>query len=290
MLAALRQQTIRNRVELVIACPSERALGLLPEQVDGLGVVKVVEVPDIAAIEPAQAAALRVATAPLFIIGETHAYPNADALEAMVAAFDDPSVGGVAPLLENANPESAASWASLMATYGRAIGGPRRDVELMSRHNAAFRRRLFDYEDEELVFKLQNGAGADADVLARGLRLVYEPSAVLGHLNVTSLAACLRDRYFSARCYAAARSAGWSPLRRATYVALSPLLPFVIGARVLRSTGWAMYREEMPRGVIVPLAIGLLGTTAGEAVAYARGVGNAKTAITPYELWRDRYV
>ena len=290
LLDALRQQTIRDRLELVIACPSERELELRPEQVEGIGIVKVVEVAGIAPIEPAQAIAVRTATAPLFMIGETHAYPAPDALEVFAAAFDDPSVGGVAPMLENANPGSAASWASLMATYGRSIGGEHRDVELMSRHNTAYRRELFDYPGADLAFKLQNGGGADADIRARGFRLVYEPAAVLSHLNVVSLGACLRDRYFSARCYAAARSEGWSRGRRALYLALSPLLPFLLGARVMRSTGWAEYRSQMPHGVLLPLAVGLLGTAAGEAAAYARGVGDAKVAITPYELWRDRYV
>lgn len=290
VLEALRRQTIRDRVELVVACPSERTLGLRPEHVEGLGAVTVVEVDAVSPLERAQAAALRASTAPLFVIGETHAFPAPDALAAYVEAFADPTVGGVAPRLENGNPESAASWASLMVTYGRAIGGARREVEAMSRHNGAYRRELFDYPQDELAFKLANGGGADADIRARGFRLVYEPAAVMAHLNVVALGATVKDRFYSARCYAAARSRDWSPARRAAYVALSPLLPLVLGARVLRSTGWAAHRARMPRGVLPYVAVALVAVAAGEAAAYAVGAGAARDRITPYELWRERYL
>lgn len=293
LLGALRRQTMAAALELVIVCEDEAALGLAPADTQGLGSVRVLAVPRLAPLAVAYAAGVRAAASPLVVTGETHAFPEPDALERQLAtlqAAGADAIAAVVPSLANANPSSAASWASLMVTYGRSLGGPRRDVASASTHNTAYRRDLLVAFGAELASLLELGGGLDGRLRAAGRRLVYEPAAVYLHLNVVPLRACFLDRFHSSRIYAGARCRRWSRLRRLGYAAASPLVPFVLGWRVLRSGGWAEHRSLMPRGVYAPLAVSLIAMGLGEAAAYLGGPGQAGCSVATYELYRERYV
>lgn len=289
VLGALRRQNLADRLELVVVCPGAAALGLTPAHTEGIAATRVVEVDSLATLPPAFAAGAHAASAPVVVIGETHAFPEPNALAAQAAPFADPGVGAVVPTLVNANPATAMSWASLMVTYGRALGGTRREVDSASTHNTAYRRELLLAQGDRLAFRLQLGGGLDHDILSRGYRILYEPAAVFAHLNVANFRSCVADRFHASRCYAAGRSRGWSPPRRAGYALGWPLLPLALGARVVRSRGWAEHRAAMPRGVALPLAVSLVSMALGEAAAYAFGEGRAHESVVEYELHRERH-
>lgn len=289
VLGALRRQTIAGTVELVIVCEDEGALGLVGADTEGLGSVRVVQVPDLVPLPAAFAAGVRAARAPIVVTGETHAFPEPDALERQLAAFGGGAVGAVVPALANANPTAAASWASLMVAYGRSLGGPRRDVIVASTHNTAYRREVLLAWDDELAELLALGGGLDARLRAAGHRLVYEPASVYGHLNVVPLRSCFLDRFHSSRIYAAGRSRHWSWPRRLAYAAAAPLVPMLLGRRIVRSGGWTEHRRRLSPRVYPPLAVSLIGMALGEAAAYLGGPGDAPRSVAEYELHRDRH-
>jgi hypothetical protein len=90
----------------------------------------------------ARAVGIRAASAPIVFIGETHAYPQPGWAEALFTAFEGPWAA-VVPAIGNANPTSAASWASYLFDYG--MWGPnRRSGEIADPliYNTAYRREV----------------------------------------------------------------------------------------------------------------------------------------------------
>ena len=289
VLAALRRQTIRERIELVAVCADERGLGLDSADTEGIGSVRVVEVGDIVPVHEASAVGVRVAGAPVVVIGETHAYPEPDALELILRCFEDGTVAAVAPGLSNANP-GPASWGSLMVTYGAALGAEVRELGTISTHNAAVRRELLLALGDELPFRLTLG-GALGETLRRGgHRLLYQPAAVFAHVNVARLRSCFVDRFHSSRCYASGRARGWGVGRRALYLVGTPLLPVLLGWRIAHSRGWRQHRAELGWGVWPSIAVSVAGMAAGEVAAYAHGAGRSFELVADYEVHRERYV
>ncbi len=288
LLAALRAQPSSDEIELVLACPSAAALG--EEEELSVGSLRIVEVGALAPIEEAFAAGVRAASAPVVVLGETHAFPDPGSFEPLIRAIVDDGYAAVAPQLRNANPETAASWASLMMDYGRALGGGRREADELSTHNTAYRTDLLVAFGAELPALLRLGGGVDSRLRAQGHRLLIEPAATFAHLNVARLGSCIADRFHTARCYGASRSDSWSVARRALYAAGAPLIPFVVGARIVRSPGWTAHRAEFPRNVFFPLAVGLAALGAGELAAYVAGAGSSPDRIIDYEIHRARHL
>lgn len=289
VLAALRRQTIRERIELVVVCPSERELGLVGADVESIGAIRIVEVGDIVPLHEASAAGVWAASAQVLVIGETHAFPQPDALEIVLRSFDDATVAAVAPGLRNANP-GPGSWGSLMVTYGAALGVEARETETISTHNAAVRRELLVVFGDELPLRLALG-GALGEILRRDRhRLLYVPGAVFAHVNVVRLRSCLLDRFHASRCYASGRARDWGRGRRALYMVGAPLLPALLGWRIAHSPGWEQHRSEFGLDVWPSIVVSVVGMAAGEAAAYARGVGRSFELIADYEVHRERHV
>ena len=208
VLASLRDQPDPDGIELVLACPS--AAGLGESEAAPAGPLRIVEVGELVPIEEAFAAGIRAASAPVVLVGETHAFPEPGALEPLIRAICDDGYAAVAPGLRNANPETAASWASLMVTYGWSLGGSRREMSDLSTHNTAYRRELLLAFGDELPALLRLGGGIHGRLRAQGHRLLIEPASVFAHLNVVRFRSCLGDRFHAARCYTSSRSESWS--------------------------------------------------------------------------------
>jgi len=289
MLAALRCQTIREKIELVIICPEENGLGLGAEDVEGIGVVQVVPVGEIVPLHLASAAGVLAARAPVVVIGETHAFPEPDALELALRCFDDETVGAVSPGLRNANP-GPASWGSLMVTYGAALGDKARETETISTHNAAVRRASLAMLGDELPFRLTLGGGLGEALRGRGYRLLYAPEVVFAHVNVVRLRSCFLDRFHSSRCYATGRARGWSTGRRGLHVVGAPLVPGLLGWRISHSPGWEQHRSEFGLGVWPSIVVSVVGMAVGEVAAYTSGVGRSFELIADYEVHRERHL
>ena len=281
----LREQTIAPELELVVVGPQS----LRQVAVDGLGAVTVVEGPEDD-VPGAHAAGIRVASAPIVFLGETHAFPLPDALERLALAFDDASVGVAVPRLANANPETARSWALLLVAYGPWVTSVPRDLQTAAGFNSAWRRDILAEFGDRLRGLLGAGGGADTEARRAGWRIVAEPRAVVAHRNVTAGRAWLRSRTLSARVYAAARSSAWSLPRRLLYAAGTPVLVPMIVYRVRRSTAWREHRPLFPAGMTMALVSVSAASAVGEAVGYVVGEGDARRSVAELEIRRASYV
>ena len=73
-------------------------------------------------LAPARAAGILAATAPIVFVGETHSFPDSKFAEVLLAGFSGPWTS-ITPAFDNANPDSAMSWAAFISDYGRWARG-----------------------------------------------------------------------------------------------------------------------------------------------------------------------
>src|SRR5262249_26481349 len=136
----LRRQTVHDLLELVIAAPSEGALGLDGEACNGFHAIRVVEVGSFELQQRPRAAAIRAARAPLVPLGEGPASPEPEALEMLLARHGEPWAV-VGQVICNGNPRSSRSWAHLLMDYGQWMAGtPGGPVGHLPAYNSSYKR------------------------------------------------------------------------------------------------------------------------------------------------------
>ena len=99
-------------------------------------------IPDDTPFDEARARGVRAARAPIVAFTEDHSFPQPGWAAALVAAFTG-GVSVVGPMVENANPGSAVSWANFLLEYGEWMppGRPHGHAHLPG-HNSAYRRAV----------------------------------------------------------------------------------------------------------------------------------------------------
>jgi hypothetical protein len=283
----LRAQSVSGRLELVIAAPAASALAPDRAEVSGFFGCKVIEVGAMTSTARARAAGVRAAGAPVVAFAEDHAFPSRGWAEALIARHAGGEWAAVAPVMANANPRAAISWANLLVEYAPWMEGARGgEREHLPGHNGSYRRDVLLAYGDRLEAMLDAESVLHWDLRGRGHRLYLEPRARTLHLNFTAALPSAVLRFNGGRLFAAARSRGWPRLRRLAFVAGSPLIPFVRFARVARSLPAA----ERPRGVLPAVFAALACDGAGEMVGYALGAGRAMEKLSDMEFHRHRYI
>jgi hypothetical protein len=286
----LRAQTARERLEIVIVCPSEARLGLDPSEVAGVGGVRVVEVGAVTSSAAARAAGIRAARADVVALAEDHCFPAPDWAEALIAAHRGPWVA-VGPLIGNANPGSMVSWVNLITEYGPWMAPAEgREVRHLPGHNSSYKRApLLEYGDH-LGELMEAESVLQWDLLAKGHRMYHEPAARTSHLNYSLLSHSVVLRFLGGRLFAGSRSRHWPAWRRALYALASPLIPAVRFQRLVRAMWRSPEQRALLPGILPVLALGLAIDALGELVGYALGTGRANDILTRIEFDRPRYL
>jgi hypothetical protein len=290
VVARLREQTVRDVVELVIAAPSRAALELDEGAVEGFAAVRVVETGSVHPMSTGRAAGVRAATAPVLFLGETHSFAHPEFAESLIRAHREPGAV-VVPGIGNANPESALSWAGFFMDYGPwAYILPAGDIGWGPTWNVAYKREALLQFDESLETMLCAGDALTSAFLARGHQYRLEPAARLDHANVSQAGSWITERYLTGLLIASNRKARWSMARRLLYIAASPLIPAVVLSRMARPVWMLVRAGTLPRGTIGALLLGAVIRTAGEVVGYAVGAAaDAEPRMEAYELHKLRY-
>jgi hypothetical protein len=281
---ALRRQTLAPRLELVLVGP-----GLRPPPGLGAGFASLTTLgAPTHPLSSARAAGIAASTGRAVFVAETHGYPRPDCLERLLQAVEE-GAAAVMPRLVNANPATARSHASLLATYGAFTGARPRPLGAVALHNGMFERtRLAAVAErpQDLVY----GVGL-SDALARtGLSMRFVPGAVVDHLNVVRPRGVLADRLIGGQLWAGMRSRSWSARRRAAHVVGAPLAPLVMSGRIFGSDGWRVLRPEAPRGTAALVVAFSALQTVGEIAGYLRGPGECERRHVHLELHREAYV
>jgi GT2 family glycosyltransferase len=285
----LREQTIAAQIEVVIVAPSLAHLGFDERERFGLAAVHLAESGAEHTLGAAKALGVRTATAPVVAFAEDHCYPAPDWAEELLAAHAGPWAA-VAPAIDNANPESAISWANLLIAYGHWLAPARsREIGDVPAHNSSYKRAALLAFDEGIATMLGREGSMHEALRARGERLYITGAARAYHMNPTRTPDWLVLRFNAGRLFAATRAAAgrWTTPRRLLYCAASPLFPLIrlrILATQLRDAG----RGGLLLPILPALLLGLLAHTVGEVAGYLLGEGQTRSYLVNFEYDRLR--
>jgi len=288
-LRALRAQTVRHRLELVIVAPSA-SITLDPDMAEGFAGVQVIGFGDVtSSSNRARVAGIRVARAPIVALAEDHSFPEPGWAEALLAGHAEGTWAAVGPVVCNANPATAVSWANFLLEYGPWTESAQRGAAThLPGHNSSYRRGLLLAYGDKLETMMEAESILQWDLRHHGHQLLLEPAARTHHLNFSKLSSSIKLRFNGGRQFAAVRSAEWPLLKRLLYVLGAPLIPLV---RLRRSVAllvrWPARRGLLPR-VLPVLAAAVALDGFGEMVGYAAGPGSSSSHLGGIEFDRRR--
>jgi hypothetical protein len=287
----LRQQTVRDRIEIVLVAPSSAALALPDGALDGFGWSRVVEAGPIGSIGSANAKGIRQATAPVVALAEDHAFPVPEWSEALIAAHRGPYAAVGSVIRNPNNPQSAVAWADCLIGFGEYLLPVSSGVvERLPGNNSSYKRALLLEYGERLESMMETETLLQQDLQRKGHRLYLEAAAQVAHLNFEILPSFVRVKYLSGRVYGAARARGWSPLRRLTFACATPLIPFVRYRRLKRHWDACRTVTTLPRGVMAIAWLGLLISATGELIGCCFGAGRAVEQRERLEFHRTAHL
>ena len=285
VIDSLGRQTIADHIELILVTSSPDEVRTAARNLSGFHSVTVLLADSIVPLSAARAIGVRAATAPNVFIAETHAYPDPETAAKLVALLSR-EWSLVVPGFRNANPRNGISWAGFLSDYGawsRAL--PAGETKRAPAHDTAFRRSVLMEFGDRLELALSFGDELYVGMHARGHRAWFEPTAGIQHVNLYRIRHWVRERYLSGVLIGGNRSSKWTWSRRLMYVCASPLIPFVVLARVQRGVREVSRREHLPVGTIPALVVGAVLKVAGEVRGYLLGSKNKhETGMTAFEV------
>ena len=288
----LREQTVREKLEIVIVAPSVEKLGLVESEMKDFLQFRVVEVGQIKIMAQVKAIAVREAQAPFVVFGEDHSYPDPHWAEALITAHQQ-GHAAVGPAMENANPNTMLSWASMFLSFGPYFEPASAGVtDQLPWHNISYKRQLLmDYGDKMASMIVIEGVLLD-ELRAKGHEIYLEPAAKTHHLNISLLSSLIKHAFWGGRLYAAvrAREKRWSLWRRLLYIGGMPLIPFVRLRRTIKEIYRTDRQQELMPRILPALISGLVPHAIGELTGYAFGLGNAEERYSYYEMLRFNHI
>lgn len=285
VIESLAAQTIAKKIELIlviVARPDAATSERIEQRFHSL---KIVPIQSMASLAAARAKGVRVAQAPFVFIAETHAYPDPDFAEKILAALSDEWSVAV-PGFRNANPHSAVSWAGFLSDYGAwAASLDPGEIQRGPSHDVAFRRSVLLEFGDRLENALTFGDEMNVTLQARGQRTYFYPSAGIQHVNITAFGPFMRERFLSGVLIGDYRRARWGMARRVAYALGSPLIPIVVLSRIHKGVREIGRRESLPAGTIPALVLGVMLKAAGEMRGYLLGAPeSAEEKMTGFEV------
>ena len=292
-IAALRAQTAKRRLEIVIVAPSREVLNLDEADLQEFLSFQVVETGPIRSTGGAIAAGFQRAHAPVVAYAEEHSYPFPTWAEALLLAHKKPW-GAVGAAIVNANPGTIISWANLFTDFGPsvdpALGGV---TSHLAWHHGSYKRELLSgYETEQLQSFLETEGFLHQALQDRGYQLYFEPAAKSNHVNVSTIFSLIRCEFVGGRLFGAARVRHnkWSMARRLLYILGSPLIPVLRLRRTLQEVRRAGQFDKLFPQILPSMLTALVAHCLGEISGYALGAGDAAWQRVPCELNRCEFL
>jgi hypothetical protein len=290
LLHALKAQTVRERIELVVVCQSRATLAANVEDFYGLGRALIVETTDDHSYVGGKIAGVRAATTPIVAFAEDHCLPEPEWAERLIAAHKE-DWAAVGPSMMNGNPRSVTSRAGFALHWGPwAHPVNTGEMSLLAAHNTSYKRSVLIDLLDELGDLLVIEHFLHARIRERGHRLAIEPAAVVSHCNISKLRPWWRICYHGGRLYGGHRVVHeqLSVTQRAFRAATSPLIPLIqlrrVAPHVRRTSGSVMkFVSTLPLA-----ALSLVVHAAGEVMGYLFGTGRSAEVCEDLETSRFR--
>ena len=290
-IRSLKNQTIADRLEIVIVAPSAEALALAPPEFVGFAALRMVSIGELHSVGAAYAAGIRAATAPVIVLGEDHSFPHADWAECLVTAHAQPWAA-VGPQVCNANPDSSVATADYLIAYGPwSESAKSGEVEHLPGHNSSYKRELLLGYGDSLPSMLEAESVLHWQLRRSGHKLYLETAAKTAHVNISRLGSWASAQYHAGRMFAAfrARNEQWSLFRRAAFTLAGPLIPFVRLQRMLRQKNALPIHANL-FSLLPALWFGLALDGVGQMAGYATGEGKSSEKTFYFEFHRERHL
>ena len=178
-----------------------------------------------------------------------------------------------------------------MIAYGRWLSPAQPgEIDVVSRHNSSFKRRVLLQYGEGLTDRLRRDGDLFEDLRARGNRFYLEPRSRIAHANPSRITAMAELRFNAGRLFGARRAEAnaWSLPVRLLRVLAAPLIPFVKLARLQRQL--LRDRADLVPRVYPALLIGLMLDALGEVCGYLVGPGRSGSTLATFEMDRRRHL
>jgi hypothetical protein len=286
----LCKQTVVNELELVIV--TNLANSLQPDEaaLKNFCTVVVVEVGSIKSRASANAAGVRKATAPIVVLAEDHSFPDPDWAEALIKAHRQ-EWAAVGPVVRNANPDTAVSWADFLIGYGPWIDPtPPGTVEFLPGHNSSYKRSILLDFGTDLDAMLEAETVLHWELRKKGYKLYLEPAAKTSHVSFSLLSSFVSTLYYNGRLFAGTRANTMSMLQRLLYIGGAPLIPFVRLARIFKTTHQPGRPHVNLLRILPVMFLGLVLDGLGQMIGYACGIGDSKQKLENFEYHRRQHL
>lgn len=288
-VAYLAEQTLADRLQLVIVCPQRNTLDMPCDAVLAFYDTLIVETDALVSLGNVNAIGIRAATAPIIALAEDHCFPAPDWAAHLLDRHKGPWAA-VGPVMKNANPENTVSTADFLLAYGKwAFPQKGGAVDYLPGHNSSYKREALVPFDKELEHYFSAEFVLHEQMRANGHRLFLEPRAIASHTNFSRWRSYLPMHVSAGRSFAASRSRYWKLRRRLVYLIGSPLIPLVRLQRILLQ----LHETGCPTGELLrtlpALTAGLVFSAVGEALGYAAGEGNSRHSLAFFEFHRYRH-
>jgi len=217
-MQALRTQTARNRLEIVIVAPLNVMRNIDKAEFADFLQFRIVKVTQFMTTGDPRAEGVRHANAPLVAFAEDHAYPDPYWAAALIKAHRK-NWAVVAPIVVNGTPESMFSWMVHFIAYG-SWGESMHSGKIQSipTHSSVYQRKHLLKYGADLGEMLQFEEHIHRGLREEGYQFYLESSAKVYHCQFTKLLPSLQVLYHGARNFAATRLRYWSMPRRLLYI------------------------------------------------------------------------
>ena len=281
-------------LELVIAGPREAVHGLVESDRSDLATFAAWQhgvVPAGTGYDATRARGVAASRAPIVAFAEDHSFPEPDWAVALVEAFEGSDWSAVGPVVENGNPGSLVSWASMLLEYGpwmtAASGG---EASHIPGHNSAYRREVLLSLGDRLAPMIEAESVLHWQLARHGHRFAIDPRARTRHMNFSRLWPSIELRFHVGRQFGSRRVRDWSRAKRALFAAGTPLIPVVRLVRVLNLP----IAHEQP-GIVLRslplLTLLVVAATLGELAGYLSArPGRSTEYLTDIETDRQRFL
>jgi hypothetical protein len=273
----LREQTARERLELVLVGPTRDGFETIEAELAGFWGHQVVEAGDFRTTGLALTLGFQASTGPVIGYVEEHSFPQPGWAEALIEAHRGPwAAVGVGMM--NANPQRALSWASLLIAFeGSVEPQVSGEVEKLPSHHIHYKRTALAPYGDRLEDLLEMEAVLCDDLRRRGGRLYISSAARERHINVSAPRSFVTATYCGGRTFGAARvqDEGFSPLMRLLYSAAGPLIVAVKLRRLLGDIRRIKRTRELIPRILPAALLGLTVFQLGELHGYVTGSAGA---------------
>jgi len=287
----LHEQTIADRIELVVVSPSADAVSdMHPDEASRFAAVRHVHTGAMDNIDEAGAAGMLEGTADVVAIIEDHTFTEPQWAQAMLEAHAQ-GFDAVGSSMVNANP-GPLSWANLLIAYGYMTPPVSGEVAQLAGQNVSFKRSIIQSCGQRFAEQLGRCGGLFDDLKKRGVRFCVPEAARLAHINTSRLGPTASLRCNAGRIYAAKRIVqeqwGWG--RRLAYALLWPLLPLLRFKRVHAELLAGGKRPDVPLSARLGVFFALVCDGFGQMLGYLLGIGASEEALAGHELNLPRHI